>query len=283
MTIVSYFTDQISNAKAQDYRDFKKSWFTDSPTIDTYAPYGKGPGRPITWGLPLKTVRPVTTGVMYPQRAYYAARRGGKVTFARARTMGRKKNYPAQRSSIPLYRPRTEVKTLTYTSFVSGVTSNVGEIQCVSDMSQGTGSEQRDGNVVKLLDIKFNGTVALPSSTVASARVRIIVLKWMQGYVSPSVAGILVAANIDSSYNQLESRNYKIIYDRYYDLVPKSGVVGAYGADVKSVSFRRNCPLVQTFTATAGNSADQGIWVIVIADVNTAIANIGCQLRFIDV
>lgn len=280
MTIVSLLTDNIGAARRQDWEDYKRKAWAPATTAETYGvyglPVGKGPGRPITW----KTAAPVVT---YPMRSYYKAPRGGRITFARARTMGRKKNYPAQRPSIPLYRPRTEVKTLTYNTFVSGTTLTTGEIQSVTDVAQGTASEQREGNVIKLLDIKFNGTISLPSGTNASARCRLIVFKWKQGYVSPAVAGILSSATIDAPYNQLEARNYSIMYDRYYDLVPRSGIVGAYGADVKSVAFRRSCGMTQTFTNTSGNSADSGIWVIVITDVTSVVANLACQTRWIDV
>lgn len=96
--------------------------------------------------------------------------------------------------------------------------NSTGDSQFISNIAQGDGSTQRDGNQVRCKSLQLH-LQALMNPAHDTTRVRFLLIRAKSGYgTAPSYTLFMKQAKIDSFYNIDEIRNFKIVMDKTIQL-----------------------------------------------------------------
>lgn len=138
-------------------------------------------------------------------------------------------------------------------------------ITWISDISQGTDYNQREGLSVKLASLQFKGTV-YASDTVSGlgaryeSLVRVIIFCDMEGGSGFSAADLLEAStNINSPLNHTNGKRFIVYHDKYY-------TVSSGGPSIKEVKvFRKNNEHIRWSNSTTGQREGH-LYVLTMSD-----------------
>lgn len=230
----------------------------------------------------LRTYSRSSKMVRYMRRA-----RGRRpLSFRRARREGRSRTYRSNRATLPTPFPRAEIKLSGGNVTGVSVATASGYIIPVSGVARGTGTADREGNVIKSVSLELKGAFLPFSNTVCYTNVRIILCKWNQGYVSPSVTSILQTTGgllLHAAYNQADARNYKILYDRVHQSRSVSaGSAAVFTPIAKTFWIRKRLADIVTYNGGAQGDYDSAYFAIFVCD-NSCTMDMSNCFRFIDI
>lgn len=243
-----------------------RSQFTSQPTVRSTRPQYASQSRRMT----------TLTRYRAPQR---------RMTYKLARRVGRK-SYPANRATVSVYNPRAEIKQHIHNPYASSAITSVGTIQRLTDIQQGLSIGNREGFVIKPMDIKIRGTIIHPGGVDPSQNVRIILVEWKQGYTAPAVSSILdnvPTLGYITAYSQEEARNYRVISDRTYSLDSHAGVAGGYAAERRPFKATIRVNREITYQGAGAGLGDISYWMLVVGELAVGTITASTATRFIDV
>jgi len=234
-----------------------------------------------------------STSMPYVRRNRRSSR--GRLSFRAARRVpSYKRSAPMSRVSVVQRLPRTQIKQHFTIHTEAGITPAAGHVWPIGGISNGSGEDQRENNNIKLLS--FDIRMVLSQSSVRETptsfpvNFRVIMIKWLQGYMSPSMGTILLDSGIGNAYlapyRQSEMKNFQVLYDRVHRVEPShAGQVenGNLLNVFKVVNIRKSINQYITYNGSATNNYDKSYYMIIVPDINTNRIQASVSTRFIDV
>lgn len=257
------------------YTEYRKV-YGYSPT-PSYAPtpgaYTSGPGGSL---LPQRYSRRRSS---MPYRCRYPARRYGRRAYKTGGSKPTKKPHVFARRSVT---PRVEIKQNTVLVAIAAASLAGGSLYQLDSVAHGTAVNERDGDIIQRKGLTAEITYTRPSLN-DFLFWRVIVFRWTQNWVAPSITSVLDAAVINSNYRINNARWYTIIKDVKWHNEASAGSAGAWNAfesfktifvaDNKLVSYQNN----------AATTGDSGIWMIMFSNASAGSHTIRSSTKFIDV
>jgi len=199
------------------------------------------------------------------------------------RSMAYSSRYPRKgRATVPVFQPRAEVKSK-YTNFTYSNIPSTGQLTELGTLAQGTTQITRQGTVAKYINFQLGLDLTIDYLTATNKRIRVIIFKWNQGYISPTAASILEDVSTlpwISPYNQDTARHYTIMRDYMEELTVNVNTNQAGKSSVRTIPINTQV----TFQTTAADSGDVRFFLLLVTDKTTtgASSQISWRLNFYD-
>lgn len=181
------------------------------------------------------------------------------------------------------------------TTLASTATSGSGSIasaNCLTFLSQGTGTGQRIGNQAQWKRVVIRGLLTLPAAAVGdTVRVLLVVDRMPNGAVA-AVTDVLQSANYLSDYNldmvshQGMSGRFSVLYDRVYDLSCTGPIVATgTGVVLRHFTIQKKMNLPIMYKGNAGTVADlmkNNVFIFAISKSGVATWEFNANACFVD-
>lgn len=266
-------------------------------TIHKYAPYAQ-------WGWNLFKSGSLSSSKqsfgnysrMAPRRFSYGRRGGSRMSYRKARRApSYRRSAPLNRVSIVQRMPRAQIKQHVQENEVQNPGTG-GTIFPIGGVAFGQAEDEREANNIRILSLnvrmRLKPQFASEAAQMYPVNVRIVLIKWSQGYVSPSVSSIIAAPagdEIIGHFNQIEQKNFQVLYDR----TVRVGPIGSNDilsenmvADERVVQIRKSLSQFVTYNGSSASQGDTRFFLIVIPHNSngegTVFAHMHSSVRFID-
>lgn len=145
-----------------------------------------------------------------------------------------------------------------FTAIIPAPTGTIINGGSIVNIPQNDTQSGRDGRNCTISSIQFRSAWILASNTSASPwdQLRFIVyLDQQTNGATATVAQILETTSLISPYNMENSKRFRILMDKTYDMTPHAGVTTAYSEPSKFIKWFKKCNIELTFDATAATGA----------------------------
>lgn len=180
---------------------------------------------------------------------------------------------------------RKEIKAYGTVPFVAQSLTTAGNVlQAVcNDIPQGDGYQEREGRVVRLLDLSGTVFISLLSAS-QNVNLRILVFTWKQtGVNPPNITDILDASNVNSEYSVALSQNFKILYDRIHYVAQNFAAHNV----TKYFPIQAKIPMDQVYeSGSSGPCNTNGLYILAVWDVpspGSGFITSKFKTRFVDI
>lgn len=177
-----------------------------------------------------------------------------------------------------------------------GVVAAAGYIQSINTIPQGVTATTRVGRVCTIKSIGFHYCAILPDevavSTVISDTLRVMVILDKQANgATAAVTDVLNTAHWQSFNNLANSKRFRVLYDKYVELVPTgislnvAGSAFAQSELVKRGSFYKKCNIPLEFSGTTGAQSEiksNNLLLLLISASGTVGFQSKFRVRFTD-
>lgn len=193
-----------------------------------------------------------------------------------------RKRYSPTKTTLLVRQPKVEIKSSIQNNVIVSTATTTGSPVLCTNIASGTALGDRDGNVIRTLDIRWTGAVTKDAGTDPYIVHRLIIFQWDQGFVSPTASSVLANNTFLANYNQADARSYRILHDGLYKCESGAGVATAYAADYVPIKGYAKLNKEVTFQSTSGTSGDSTIWAMYISTSTSGSCNLNVQIRFVD-
>ena len=142
--------------------------------------------------------------------------------------------------------------------------NTTGEVQQLTNISQGDNVNERQGNAITLKSLKLAGTVTLHASA-SGSHVRIMIVRDNLGTTTPPVIGDMFSSVLQFNDNKHRLaapqvvKRFTVLYDRFY-MMDTSGL-----GTIKAIKFSKVLNSKCYFTGTASTNEGKGNLYLFIA------------------
>lgn len=203
----------------------------------------------------------------------------------------RRRATPTSRATYRMPVPRSVIKQ-DHTAITSDTLNSVIQKNVILP-ARGTGQDDRVSNVIKVLDWRISAVFDKVNNQ-SPGDVRVVVFKWIQGYVSPTPASVLLdtSTNLNaflSPYFQQDAKNYKIMWDQVIRFNGVTNTTTNLVVGQNQVTWRHTFRLNQLLTFNGDLATDSDVkYVCVIIPSQVAPVVLGTvyfkqSVRFVDV